>query len=69
MNHGFSVSFSPIGGSWPILVLAVAGGDGADALGLFAAAQGHDRPMALVCALRFGCWRSCSACWRRCGRR
>ena len=24
MNHGISVSFSPIGGSWPLLLLAIA---------------------------------------------
>ena len=39
MNHGISVNFSPIGGSWPSCA-GHRGGDGADALGLCQAAEG-----------------------------
>ncbi len=51
MNHGFSVNFSPIGGSWPVLLVAVMA---VTALTLWAysqAAQGHDGTLALCCAL------------------
>ena len=63
-----SLSFSPIG-PWPLVVARGAGGDGADDLGLPAADAG-DRGRAGA-GWRWGCgWRrSCSACWRRCGRR
>ena len=49
MNHGISVSFSPIGGSWPVLLLAIMAVTALDALGLRQAVERNDRPVAMVC--------------------
>ena len=68
MNHGISVSFSPIGGSWPLLLVAIMA---VTVLTLWAYAQrlrgttGRWRWVALSLRLLA----ICSACWRRCGPR
>ena len=60
MNRGFSVNFSPIGGSWPILLIAVMA---VTALTLWAYSK---RLRGTTGRWRYfrlgsGCWRSCSA--------